>query len=277
MEETVQSQRGHNPYGVDDTAIPARDGCDHGRGTDAGEARVTAPGRTGAGLVGRRRELALLHEQFAAAARGQAVVTLVAGDPGIGKTRLLQSLAARAAETGARVLRGGASEAEGMPPYLPFLEALGTHIRTAPPEEVREQAGALAPVLASILPELATKLSDLPTSYSLPPEQARLRLYEAVGVFLAAIAAPRPLVLLLDDLQWADAASLDLLCHVARTQPDARLLILGAYRAGEVAHNRALERALAALNRLRTLTVVTAGPLSATEIAALAAGVLGDP
>ena len=247
------------------------------RGTNAGDARVTAPGRAGAGLVGRRRELALLREQFAAAARGQAVVTLVAGDPGIGKTRLLAALVARAAEAGARVLHGGASEAEGMPPYLPFLEALGTHIRTAAPEEVRAQAGALAPVLARILPELATKLGDLPASYPLPPEQARLRLYEAVGAFLAAIAATRPLVLLLDDLQWADAASLDLLGHVARTQPAARLLILGAYRAGEVAHNRALERILAELNRLRALTIVTAGPLSAAEIAALAAGVLGDP
>src|SRR5260370_37382860 len=103
-----------------------------------------------------------------------------------------------------------------MPPYLPFLEALGQHIRTATSHIVREQAGALASVLATILPEFPLAPGELPVSYPLPAEQARLRLYEAVGMFLAAIAVPRVLVLLLDDLQWADTATLDLLCYVVR-------------------------------------------------------------
>jgi predicted ATPase len=104
-----------------------------------------------------------------------------------------------------------------------------------------------------------------------------MRLYEAVGDFLAAIAVPHALLLLLDDLQWADTATLDLLCYVVRHQPDARLLILGAYREGEVTHRLAFERALAELNRLRRLSTTAVGPLADVELTALAADYLGTP
>lgn len=227
-------------------------------------------------LVGRQRELGVLRGCFDAAREGHAGVALVAGEPGIGKTHLLDEVAHIAAAH-AVVLRGGASEVEGMPPYLPFLEALGRHIRAADAAELRAQAGAAAPLLAAIFPELVARLGDLPSSYALPPEQARLRLFEAIGQFLAAIAAASPLVVILDDLHWADSASLDLLCHVIQHQPAARLLILGAYRDSEVAQNPALGRALAELARLRSLTTVTLTPLSAAETAALAAADLGAP
>src|SRR5213080_2242526 len=82
-----------------------------------------------AAIVGRQRELTQVMNQFEAARHGQAHVVLLAGDPGIGKTRLLDEIAMRATHNGAVILRGGASEAEGMPPYLPFLEALGRYIQ----------------------------------------------------------------------------------------------------------------------------------------------------
>jgi DNA-binding CsgD family transcriptional regulator/tetratricopeptide (TPR) repeat protein len=132
-------------------------------------------------------------------------------------------------------------------------------------------------VLATILPELSLCLGGLSSSYVLPPEQARLRLYEAVGMFLVAIAAPHGLLLLLDDLQWADTATLDLLCHVARAQPNARLLVLGAYREGEVTHRPAFERALTELNRLRQLTTITPSSLTETDLSTFAANALGAP
>jgi DNA-binding CsgD family transcriptional regulator len=135
----------------------------------------------------------------------------------------------------------------------------------------------MAQVLATIMPELTMALGELPGSYPLPPEQARLRLFEAVGMFLAAIATTTPLVLLLDDLQWADPASLDLLRHVARQQFTARLLILGAYRTGELVNNPALERTLLDLNRARMLTSLSISPLTEGEIAALAGVRLGLP
>lgn len=230
-------------------------------------------------LVGRQQEAALLWSRFETAIGGRCDVTCVTGEPGIGKTRLLEEMAARAARTGAVVLWGGVSAVEGMPPYLPFLEALGQYIQATAPDRLRDQVGPAASILVTILPELAVRLSEFPGGYSLPAEQARLRLFEAVGGFLMAIAASAPggLLLVLDDLQWADATSLDLLCHVARRCVGARVLILGAYREGEVGQNPALERTLAELNRLRALTTLTLAPLRAEEIAVLAAGYLGGP
>src|SRR5579885_91986 len=228
-------------------------------------------------LIGRQRELERLWGLFKESTTGNLRVALVAGEPGIGKTHLLKEMARRVRQEDTPVLGGGASEAEGMPPYLPFLEALGEHIRTTTLDEMRAQSGEIAPVLATILPELSLRLGNLSTSYSLPPEQARLRLYEAISTFLAAIAAPRALLLLLDDLQWADVATLDLLCYVARSQPNARLLILGAYREGEIVHRTAFERTRTELNRLRRLTMITPGPLAEKEVGVLAANLLGAP
>jgi DNA-binding NarL/FixJ family response regulator len=209
-------------------------------------------------------------DQYEAAKQGQAHVVLLAGDPGIGKTRLLDEIAMRTAQDGATILQGGASEAEGMPPYLPFVEALGRYTQTAPLDLLRTQVSAAPQVLATILPELITRLGEIPVSAPLPPEQARFRLYEAVGMFLQAISAPYALVLTLDDLQWADTASLDLFCHVAHHQPGAHLLVVGAYREGEVGYHSAFARALSKLSRQRVLTTVTIGPLSSVETGMLA-------
>src|SRR5215471_7428395 len=109
-------------------------------------------------LTGRQRELHQLWDLFEASTTGHTRVVFVSGEPGIGKSRLLQEIAIRVEEVGALVLRGGASEAEGMPPYLPFLEALGQYIRATPPEQLREQAGSMASILATILPELTVAL-----------------------------------------------------------------------------------------------------------------------
>ena len=98
------------------------------------------------------------------------------GELGIGKTRLLDEVATRTIQDGAIVLRGSASESEGMPPYLPFLEALGRHIRTIPLNELHKQISVEPQALASILPELAVCLGELPVSYPSPPEQAPARL-----------------------------------------------------------------------------------------------------
>ncbi|HKW21050.1 MAG TPA: AAA family ATPase, partial [Ktedonobacterales bacterium] len=226
-------------------------------------------------LIGRQREMAQLQQRFADAVAGQMTVALVSGEPGIGKTRLLDEVAARAHAAGARVLHGAATEAEGMPPYLPFLEALGHHIRAAPPDELRAQTGANASILASLLPELHTRLGELHQTHALPPEQARLRLYEAIGALLAAIAQEQPLLLQLDDLHWADPATLDLLCYIAAQHRDSHMLILGAFREGEAAHELAFERFLVTLHRLRTLSVLPLATLPPADVSRLAQGYLG--
>ncbi len=221
-------------------------------------------------MVGRQRELTLVMNHFEAAKGGHAHVVLLIGEPGIGKTRLLDEVALRTAQDGAVVLRGSASGAEGMPAFLPFLEALGRYIRVASQDQLRTQLAAVPQMLANLLPELAIYLHDLRASPPLPPEQARLRLYEAIGTFLEAISAPHPLVLALDDLHWADSASLDLLCYLTHHQSYTHLLILGAYRESEANRNPALARTFTELSRQRVLTTVAISPLSATQIGMLA-------
>ena len=228
-------------------------------------------------IVGRQRELALALHHYEAAKHGQTSVVLVSGGPGIGKTRLLDEMAKHASHDGAIVLRGGSSESEGMPPFLPFLEALGSYIQRTPLDQLREQIGSVSPLLARLLPEVTVRLGTQPEPFFLSAEQARYRFYEAVGTFLETISAPRALILMLDDLHWADSASLDLLCHVARRHVDARFLLLGAYRDCEIHQCSVLAHAITELSRQRVLTAVVLGPLSAEEVEILAESQLGGP
>ena len=228
-------------------------------------------------FIGRQNELTLIWNQYKVASTGSARIVLLSGEPGIGKTRLLEEFTALAVDDGATILQGSASDFEGMPPYLPFLEAFGQYIRVTPLDLLREQVGTDSQILASILPELATRLGELPATYLIPPEQARLRLYEAIGTFLDAISTSNILVLTLDDLHLADTASLDLLCYIIRHQSKARLLVLGTYYEGEVNRTSALNRALNEFTHLRALTTIALTPLSVEEIEALAASYLGDP
>jgi DNA-binding CsgD family transcriptional regulator len=221
-------------------------------------------------IVGRQRELAQVMNHFEAASDEQAHVVLLAGEPGIGKSRLLEELALRTVQKGAIVLRGSASEAEGMPPFLPFLEAIGRYIRVTPQDRLSVQVAAVPQILASLVPELAVYLKKPISPQPLPPEQVRFRLYEAIAIFLEAISTPHALVLALDDLHWADTASLDLLCFLTHHHSNARLCIVGAYRESEVDRNFALVRALAELSRQRVLTTVVVSPLSITGISRLA-------
>lgn len=226
-------------------------------------------------IVGRQRELAAVMTHYEAAKGGRVDLVLLTGEPGMGKTRLLDEVALRTAKDGAVVLRGEASEAEGMPPFLPFVEALGRHIRVTQQDLLCRQAASVPEVLANLLPELAVCFRERPVSLPFPPEQARLRLYEALGAFLAGIGAPHALVLILDDLHWADTASLDLLCHLVRSRSNAHVLLLGAYRENEIDHNLALASTVSELSRQRVLTTIVVGPLSTAEIGTLAESRLG--
>jgi hypothetical protein len=200
----------------------------------------------------------------------------LSGDPGLGKTWFLDRIAEHAEARAATVLRGGALEAEGMPPYRPFLEALGAYVRRSPRDVLQAQLGAGARLVAGILPEIELKLARVPHGLNLAPEQARLRLFDAVANFVRGIASSRPAVLLLDDLQWVDTATLELLMHVARRNRSAGLLLVGAYRPGDAADNPALQRALAELGRQRLLAAtLDLPPLSEQETRALGEAHLG--
>ena len=200
-------------------------------------------------FVGRERELAELVGGLEDAFAGRGRLFLLAGEPGIGKSRLADELIARAERRGARVLVGRAWEVAGAPAYWPWVQSLRAYVRDAPAEVLRPQLGAGAADLAEILPELRRRFPDLPEPPSQVSEGARFRLFEAVGSLLLGATRERPVVLVLDDLHAADEPSLLLLRFVAREIAASRLLVVCAYRDVDPALGDPLSSALAELVR----------------------------
>jgi len=204
--------------------------------------------------------------------RGLRVVVL-AGEPGIGKTRLVTEFARTAHDDGATVLAGSCHE-ETHVPYQPFVQALRHYIACCPPAELAVQVTPRRSQLAAILPELEDPRSPYgPTG--LGAEQERFRLFEAVSSLLADAAHLRPLVLFLDDLHWADQSSLLLLRHLARSAKSAPLMVLGTYRPVEVGDEHPLAEALAELRRARAVERLSLSGLGEGEVAELIAGRTG--
>src|SRR5262249_36849351 len=209
-------------------------------------------------LVGRRPELAAMEERVAAAVEGRAPLLLVLGEPGIGKTRLLDELAAKVRAAKGAVLAGRAFEAEMVQPYGPWIDAL----RSAP--LARLEPGLRAE-LAPLLPELGEA----------PPAADRARLFDAVARALAALAASAPTAVILDDLHWFDEASAALLHFAARALGGSRVLLACSARPGELADNPAALRLVRGLGRDPRVREIALGPLDERATAALACAV--DP
>jgi class 3 adenylate cyclase/tetratricopeptide (TPR) repeat protein len=226
-------------------------------------------------FVGRQEEVTQLRRCLEEAIHGQGSLVLVAGEPGVGKTRLLSELAIDSADRGLQVLTGHAYETEGMPPYLPFIEALNQHTRGRTREELRQDLGETAPHVAKLLPEIRQSFPDVWEPPALDPEAERYRLFEGVTDFLANVAARTPLLLFLDDLHWADDASLLLLQHLSRRLAELSLLVVGAYRHTEVDDRHPLTPVLADLTRQRLASCITLRPFEREEAAALVEAVLG--
>ena len=200
-------------------------------------------------FTGRTAELRRLTRRLDEACAGHGGVVLLAGEPGIGKTRTIAEVAETARAQGALVLWGRCYEGEAARPFGPFAEALGEYARTAAPEVLRADLGLHAAPLTRLVPLLRERVPDLPEPVALEPAEERVRLLDAVAQSLLALAARVPTVLVLDDLHWADAGTVTLLRHVARFAPRARLLVLGAYRDVEVAAHHPLTEALGTLPR----------------------------
>ena len=181
-------------------------------------------------FVGREAELAELAAGLDDAVAGRGRLFLLAGEPGIGKSRLADLLAARARRHGARVLVGRCWEAGGAPAYWPWVQSLRTYLRECDPAALREQLGAGAADLAQLFPELHELVARLPAPPTSDAEGARFRLFDAAVAFVRRAAAAQPLVFVLDDLHAADEPSLLLLRFLARDLADARILVLVAYR-----------------------------------------------
>ena len=217
-------------------------------------------------FVGRERELAELVGGLDGAVAGRGRLFLLAGEPGIGKSRLAEELIAQASARGALVLVGRCWEAGGAPAYWPWVQALRDYVRDSDPAVLRLELGAGATELARILPELRERFPELPEPPALEPEEARFRLFDATAEFLRNAAQGRPIVLVLDDLHAADAPSLLLLRFLARGLDSMPLLVLGAYRDVDPIPGRPLTEMLAEVVREPATRRLGLGGLSEHEV-----------
>jgi tetratricopeptide (TPR) repeat protein len=192
-------------------------------------------------MVGREAELRRLRGWWADTLAGRGGFGVVGGEPGIGKTRLVEELAERVEREGAAVLWGHCYEREGIP-YAPFREAIQTLILATPPDELRDDLGGGAAPLAQMVPALRMILPGLSEAVPLQPDEERARLVDALTQFLIARSARLPILLCIDDIQWADQGSIMMASHIARFAPDHRILILATYRPSEVGGSHALGR-----------------------------------
>lgn len=192
-------------------------------------------------LVGRAAELGSLDLVVEGLKRGQPAVSLLVGEPGIGKTRLLAELAAHADARGCIVLTGSASELEADLPFWIFVDALEEYVAGLDPRRLASLDDDVRAELALVFPSL----SDLAAAPRAVLQDERYRTHRAVRELLERVAATVPLVLVLDDVHWADAASIELLAALLRRPPAAAVLLALAARPRQVPDRLAgaLERA----------------------------------
>src|SRR4051795_5890478 len=230
-------------------------------------------------FAGRSRELALLRTLVPGEVESLRFA-LVGGEAGSGKSRLVREFAHEAAGGGALVLYG-ACDAVVQRPYRPFVEALEQLVRGTDPATLRADLGAAGGELTRLLPDLPHHVGELPPPLrparpphageppppvAADPDTERHRLHVAVADLLAAVGRRAPLVVVVEDLHWADTPTLLLLRHLARGAGDARALVLTTFRDVEADVPRRLADALVDLRRSEGVVRMRLGGLSAEEV-----------
>jgi len=200
-------------------------------------------------FVGRERELVTLRTALADAFEGRGRLVMLVGEPGIGKTRVAEELASYARSQQAQVLVGRCYDGEGASAYWPWVQAIRSYVRNREPTQLRQELGPGAPDIAQIIREVHERLPNLPQPPSLEAAQARFRLFDSITTFLTNAGNHQPIVLIVDDLHWADTPSLLLLQFLAREIREAHLLLVGCYREEEIAGQHPLVDILGDLAR----------------------------
>jgi DNA-binding CsgD family transcriptional regulator len=211
--------------------------------------------------------MAELRAALEGALSGIGQLIMLAGEPGIGKTRTADELASVAGQIGARVMWGRCPEERGAPIYWPWVQAIRSYLLELEPEELRSQLGVGAGDIAQIIPDIQLRLPDLPPPPAIEdPEQARFRLFDSITSFMKRASREHPLLLVLDNLHWADPTSLRLLEFVIPEMATSRILILGTYRDMDISRSHPLFRTLGELTRQRLYQRVLLRGLNLDEV-----------
>lgn len=224
-------------------------------------------------FVGRRRELLELDSGLADALAGRGALFLLMGEPGIGKTRLADEFCVHAEAAGALTFWGRCWEGGGAPAYWPWVQVVRSYLRQSEPDSLRKALGGGAVHIAQIVPELREVIPDLPSAPILEPERLRFSLFDAMSALLRS--APRPVVILLDDVHAADRASLLLLRFLATELRRSKLMVLASYREADVRHDAEAGALIDELGRLGRGIALRG--LDDAEVLGLIAGIGGRP
>jgi DNA-binding SARP family transcriptional activator/tetratricopeptide (TPR) repeat protein len=234
---------------------------------------ATAEPPPSATFVGRTHERARLVGRVAEVRHGSGRLALLSGEPGIGKTRLCEELSAHARAQDMRVIWARGWEGDGAPAFWPWVQVLRTLADETPAETLTAALGGSGADIARVVPDFApfvTVADDAPDA-----ESARFRFFEAVGSLLVALSDRRPLLIVLDDLHWADQSSLRLLEFAVAGLRQSAVLFVGTFRDAE-ARQPPLANTLATLARTPELERLTLSGLSVDEVGDYVAAVVGD-
>ena len=225
--------------------------------------------------VGRGAERQRLTQLWGQAREGSLHLALIGGEAGVGKTRLSAHLALEVHGEGATVLYGRCDEDLGVP-YQPWVQALGYLVKELPQEVLEAHVERFGGDLARLVPALRDRVPDLPSPRESDPETERYLLYAAVAGLLEGAGEQQPLLLILDDLHWADAPTLSLLRHVVSAGASMRVLVLGAYRDSELSRDHPLTALLADLHREQGVQRIKLTGLQAEDVVALMEALAGQ-
>jgi hypothetical protein len=227
-------------------------------------------------FVGREAELRTLQTAFDAAISGQGSLAMVVGEPGIGKTALVEQLATYVSLRGGRTLVGHSYEEGSLSlPYLAFVEAMRSYVLAREPDALKSELGTGAADVARIVSETRDRV-NVELRPSGDAEDDRWRLFQAVTSFLRNASNVQPLLIVVEDLHWADRGTLDLLLHIARNLSGARLLVVGTYRDVEVDRAHPLSGTLAELSRATTFNRIRLRGLTIDEVQRMISNIRGQ-
>ncbi len=231
--------------------------------------------RPGVGVVGREQELSRLADAMKRVSSGGGrEILLISGEAGQGKTTLVAE-AARAAWGGGAVVLFGQCEEDIATPYQLFSEALGHFVSHAPEDQLVAHVETHGSELVRLVPELAGRLPNLPPSRATDSDSERYLLFGAACGLLRMASSDQPVVLVLDDLQWADQGSLLLLRHLVVAEENSRVMILGTFRDSELSHVHPLLDTLAALHRIDGNTRIPLAGLDDAGVVTLMEAIAG--